>query len=145
MADPEPVDLVELVRGVAAPWADRVTIRPDAPMHTATVVEPLRLALAALVENAVQFGQRATITVVCPRPGACTVTVEDEGPGIDPAHFEDVLDPFFRLDEARARDTGGFGLGIPTAHLLMTRFAGRMTFAKSARGGLSVRLDVPPA
>lgn len=145
MADPETVDLAELARGVAAPWAERARLVTPGPVMVTTVVEPLRLALAALIENAVQFGTRATIEVHGPSHIApAAIIVEDEGPGLDPAYFEDVLDPFFRLDEARARDTSGFGLGIPTAHRLMARFDGRLSFARGAGGGLLARIDVPP-
>jgi signal transduction histidine kinase len=40
------------------------------------------------------------------------VIVSDHGPGIPADRFEDVLQPFVRLDAARSRDTPGMGLGL---------------------------------
>lgn len=154
MAEPERIDLVDLAKAVAQQINARTTT-PDLPVAltvtragqgstaATTFPEPLRLTLTALAENAVHYGTRAEITVECPAEGRCTITVEDNGPGIDPAYFTEILDPFFRLDEARTRDTAGFGLGIPTANLLMLRFNGELTFGRSDRGGLKAVIGVP--
>lgn len=150
MAEPEQVDLLGLARSVAHQINTQtetphltVTREGQGSVTALTFLEPVRLALTALAENAVHYGTRAEITVACPAEGRCTITVEDNGPGIDAAHFTEILDPFFRLDEARSRDTSGFGLGIPTAHLLMLRFDGELIFGRSDRGGLKATIAVP--
>jgi two-component system sensor histidine kinase SenX3 len=43
------------------------------------------------------------------------LAIQDEGPGIPEGVQERVFDRFYRLDEARSRDSGGFGLGLPIA------------------------------
>ena len=77
--------------------------------------------------------------------GRWTITIADNGPGIPEDQFERILAPFYRIDEARARDTAGFGLGIPTAHRLLQRFGGGLSFARADGGGLSVTVLVPQA
>mgnify|MGYP003757447301 CR=1 FL=1 len=103
----------------------------------------LRLALAvhALVENAVRHGGAAEVTVE--RSGErWIIAIADLGPGIPPAEFEAILQPFHRLDVARQRNTKGFGLGIPTAHHLMMRFDGALTRASCGHyAGLHRRKD----
>lgn len=141
---PETMELVPFLREVLSGFGDAVRLRPGPAPTVRTFPEPLALAVTALVENAVQFGERATIAVERGE-GGWVLAIEDDGPGIPPDYFEAVLDPFFRLDEARQRHTKGFGLGIPTAHRLMMRFHGKLSFDRSAKGSLIVRLHVPAA
>lgn len=143
-SDPARVDLVELLQALTTPMGD--CARLDCP-HEAVVRtyrEPVQLALAALVENACRYGQQAYITVQN-KVGVWTVIIADDGPGIPDHHFKDVLEPFFRLDEARGRTTKGFGLGIPTAHRLLARFGGGLSFSRGENGGLIVTVRLPVA
>ncbi|MEE4451148.1 HAMP domain-containing sensor histidine kinase [Novosphingobium resinovorum] len=141
-AEPETLDLAELVRQVLFPYGEHALADIPEPIIARTFREPLALALTALVENAIQFGGEARISIDR-HEGHWRIAIADSGPGIPSAYFEAILDPFFRLDPARARDTKGFGLGIPTAHRLMMRFDGQLTFAAAPGGGLVARLDVP--
>lgn len=138
----EPVDLVALVDELVAPAGDRVTLRAPEQAHMATYREPLALALDPLIENALHYGRKVEVAIERVGPG-WRIEIADDGPGISEALFEKILDPFFRLDEARARDTDGFGLGIPTAHRLLQRFGGSLAFRNRPEGGLVVRVDVP--
>lgn len=141
-AEPETVELGEMVRAVLFPYGELAQVSAEGPALVRTFREPLSLALEALVENAIQFGTEARIAIRRV-DGRWCIEIADSGPGIPSCYFEAILDPFFRLDAARARDTKGFGLGIPTAHRLMMRFDGRLSFAASPNGGLIARLQVP--
>lgn len=144
VADAEAVDLGGLVQSAVAPFGDRISlVVPAGAITVTTFLEPLSLALAALIDNALRFGEHVTVAISRSGEGRYEIAVEDDGPGIDPRHFEDIRDPFFRLDEARQRDTKGFGLGIPTANLLMMRFNGALSFDRAAGGGLIARIVVP--
>lgn len=107
--------------------------------------EPLLMALHPLIENAVHYGGKAKVCVEPDADGRWHVLVADEGPGISEDQFERILAPFYRIDDARARDTAGFGLGIPTADRLLQRFGGKLSFARSESGGLLVIVRVPVA
>lgn len=141
-AEAEPIALVPFLGGIIEPFGDRAILAAHGHPTVHSFREPLALAVSALVENAVQFGEQASVTLE-PAGNGWAIIVEDKGPGIPPDYFEAILDPFFRLDEARQRDTRGFGLGIPTAHRLMMRFSGGLTFSRAAGGGLSARVVVP--
>lgn len=145
-AEPEAMDLgvaiADLLHG-AFPGRTDLIVAPDAVVRTWR--EPLLLALRPLVENAVQHGGKARVTVAPDAEGRWTVTIADNGPGIPEDQFERILAPFYRIDEARARDTAGFGLGIPTAHSLLQRFGGEIGFGSADGGGLLVRVTVPVA
>ena len=143
-AEPELVDLGAALRDLIAPYGDKVRLRESAHAQLRTYREPLLLALRALLDNASRFADHAEVAI--DREGRdWIVAISDDGPGIPPDHFDDVLAPFFRLDDARRRTTAGFGLGIPTAHLLLRRFGGELLFRPSAEGGLTVCVRVPRA
>ncbi len=120
-----------------------VEVAPGALVRTWR--EPLLMALRPLIENAIHFGGLARIAIRPDETGRWQVIISDSGPGIPEDEFEHILAPFYRLDAARARDTAGFGLGIPTAHRLLQRFGGALAFARAAGGGLEVTVTVPVA
>jgi two-component system, OmpR family, osmolarity sensor histidine kinase EnvZ len=143
-SEPETVNLNTLLQDLIAPLGSCARLTRPAVAIAETYREPVQRALEALIENACKYGQRAAVRLRH-EDGAWLVEIEDDGPGIPARHFGDVLEPFFRLDEARGRTTKGFGLGIPTAHRLLTRFGGGLSFAGGTGGGLIVTVRIPQA
>ena len=72
-----------------------------------------------------------------------TIAVEDEGPGIPGEALARVIEPFVRLDAARARDTVGFGLGLPIVARIVEGEGGMLTLANRPGGGLSAVIRLP--
>jgi len=141
-AEPDVIDLDAAVRHLVEQIPGEIGFDGGGAHAVETYCEPLLLSLRALMENAVRFAD--VIEVATRRDGETwLVEIKDNGPGIPADHFEDILAPFFRLDTARARDTKGFGLGIPTAHRLLHRFGGQLCFLNAEGGGLIVRIHVP--
>jgi two-component system sensor histidine kinase CpxA len=71
------------------------------------------------------------------------VAVRDSGPGIAEHHIERVFEPFYRVDEARNRKTGGHGLGLAIAASAVRRHGGRISAANRASGGLEILVVLP--
>jgi signal transduction histidine kinase len=93
----------------------------------------LQRAVRNLVENAVRYGEEASVNV---RLGERTldITVEDRGPGIPEDMRESVFAPFFRLEYSRNRATGGIGLGLSIARAIARQHGGDITFAMAGHG-----------
>ena len=140
---PEEVDLPALIRGVTARWPDAVRYEGVETLAFTTHRGPLEQALLRLIDNAVRFGGRATVRL---RGGdGPVIEVLDDGPGLTIDAMARIYEPFFRGDAARARDTGGFGLGIPTAERLIKRFGGRLAIDNRDGGGVSAKVWPPAA
>ena len=105
--------------------------------------QALRRVLTNLLDNALKFGDYATISIDDSAAGEVVIHIMDGGPGIPDAELEAVLQPFYRVETSRNRDTGGTGLGgdRSAAH----RSAGRKAKAGEPRRGRAGRFDYSPA
>lgn len=72
------------------------------------------------------------------------VRVQDSGPGIPAQHIDRIFEPFYRVDEARNRHSGGHGLGLAIAASAVRRHGGRISASNREGGGLEVLVVLPP-
>lgn len=110
-------------------------------------VEPRQFirAIENLLRNAVRHAEHAVLVRVAREDGCVLVSVEDDGPGIDPSQRERVFDPFVRLDAARARALGGTGLGLAIVRRIVARHDGTATIESAPLGGAAVQTRWPAA
>jgi len=140
--NPEPkaeVDLVDLVRAIAEDQrAQGRQVQVTAPGSLALAAPPVALkrALANLIENACLYGGRAEVTLK-DGPGEIRIEIADTGPGIPEAEQENVFKPFYRLEKSRSRETGGTGLGLALARLVIRNLGGDIALRNRPGGGLS--------
>jgi signal transduction histidine kinase len=106
------------------------------------VVSLLKRCLANLVDNAVLYGERATVKIE-DSASALTIRVRDEGPGIPETELEKVFEPFYRLEGSRSRATGGTGLGLAIARNIARGHGGDITLRNLRQGGLEAALTLP--
>lgn len=107
-----------------------VTTRPHA----------LRRILTNLIDNALKFSGAAEIDIDRTPDGQISITVLDRGPGIPAPQLQAVLQPFYRLEESRNRDTGGTGLGLAIAHQLALAIGGSLRLRNRRGGGLAAEI-----
>lgn len=134
----EPVDLDHLVYEEALLLRERTDLTVDTQgIHACQILGDASLlsrAVRNLLDNAARHAAtRITITV-----GSSTemneLTVADDGPGIPEADRTRVLERFTRLDDARARDTGGVGLGLAIVNDVVRIHNGRIDITDNAPG-----------
>ena len=96
-----------------------------------------------LIDNALKFGTTATVTLTRDAVGDITLHVLDEGPGIPEASLQEVLQPFYRLEDSRNRDTGGTGLGLAIVETAIQQHRGWVKADDSPLGGLRLTIWLP--
>ncbi|MCF6471929.1 HAMP domain-containing protein [Nonomuraea sp. MG754425] len=84
-----------------------------------------------LADNAVRHAASTVRVRVAAEDGEAVLEVRDDGPGIPPDQREAVFGRFTRLDEARARDAGGAGLGLPIARDIALLHKGSLGYGDS--------------
>ncbi|WP_037446317.1 ATP-binding protein [Skermanella stibiiresistens] len=102
----------------------------------------LKRALANLIENAVNYGASATV-ILETLPGRLVISIDDEGRGIPDSELETVFNPFYRIEESRNRETGGFGLGLTVARSVIRGHGGDLVLENRASGGLRALITLP--
>ena len=117
----------------------------DGPVVYANVnPEELRRVLANLVDNAVRHASSNVALSVRAEGGGAVLTVVDDGPGIPADQRERVFERFARLDDARDRDAGGTGLGLPIVRELLRRSDGSISLRDNPSGpGLAAEVHLP--
>ena len=140
------VDIVALVESLVDDYAGLGDITLDAPDALQCPARPraLRRALMNLIDNALKYGLRASVTLRG-RDGSIEILVDDDGPGVEPGELERVFEPFHRLETSRSRDTGGSGLGLAIARQIARSQGGEVTLVNRERGGLRAVLTLPVA
>ncbi|QSQ17504.1 ATP-binding protein [Myxococcus landrumensis] len=103
----------------------------------------LRRAIGNLIRNAQRHARSELHVHVRQDASGCTVSVDDDGPGIPPEERERLFLPFTRLDDSRNRKTGGHGLGLAIVHRVMQAHQGHASVAEAPLGGARVTLSWP--
>ena len=161
----ETVDLSALVREVAADAefeavGRRCRVRvvdgsdrgPHSPLRVSGVRHLLHSAVENVVRNAVRYtaedsevsieleARRAAVTGTGAR--TAVVRVRDHGPGVPPAALAHLFRPFYRVSEARDRQSGGTGLGLAITQQAVVAHGGAVQASNHPDGGLLVEIQL---
>jgi len=70
------------------------------------------------------------------------IAIEDHGPGVPEADLSLIFEPFYRVDPARNRKTGGYGVGLAIVKRSIEQHGGKV-LAQNTGQGLRVTIDLP--
>jgi signal transduction histidine kinase len=104
--------------------------------------QALRRAIINLIDNAIKYGgsARATLAVTS---ATVEIRIDDSGPGIPEDELTRVVQPFYRLEGSRSRDSGGMGLGLAIAASIVEAHGGELRLANREAGGLRASVTLP--
>jgi two-component system sensor histidine kinase CpxA len=152
------VDLRDLVDNIArdaeyeAPALScAVESDPDDEYMVQADPQLLRSAIENVVRNATRYSAEGTpVEISIGRENGVggeqiVVRVCDSGPGVPPEELEKIFQPFYRIDNARNRETGGAGLGLSIADRAVRLHGGRVHASNRRGGGLEVEIRIPAA
>lgn len=111
----------------------------------------LRMAVINLLDNAVKYSPPGTSIEVQLKlvngegSRQLNLAIKDQGPGIPAAEADRVFDRFYRLDESRARETGGAGLGLAIAKWSIEAHGGQILLDSSPGNGSAFNIRLPVA
>jgi two-component system, OmpR family, sensor histidine kinase CpxA len=112
----------------------------------------LRSAIENVVRNATRYTAKGTAVEVrlerqetADGQQEIVVRVLDSGPGVPVEALPKIFEPFYRLDDARNRQTGGVGLGLSIADRAIRLHGGQLRASNRKEGGLEVEMRIPAA
>jgi len=120
-----------------------VTMVGRAQVTTTLRPQALRRVLSNLIDNAIKYGGSAEVELQRTADDGLAITVSDRGPGIPDDELEQVLQPFYRIESSRNRNTGGAGLGLAIGAQLIASIGGQLTLANREGGGLRATIVLP--
>jgi signal transduction histidine kinase len=139
------VDLAAIVQGVVEEMSGAgfpVHMRTAAPILYKCQPAALKRAVRNLLDNAVKYGKSGSAELhVAAR--SIEINIDDDGPGIPHDELARVLEPFYRLDESRSRQTGGVGLGLAIAQAIAQAHGGTVRLLNRPLGGLRATIVLP--
>ena len=150
-SDLEAVDLTALAHEVAEAFA---MITADEGKNLAVGIAPgvvvwgqplrIRMILENIVSNALFYSpEGGTVDLrVMHDSDYAFVSVRDRGPGVPDKYLQDIFTAFFRVDQSRARTSGGVGLGLALAKDAAVAMGGDIE-AVNAGPGLKVTVTLP--
>ncbi|MHA1564989.1 MAG: HAMP domain-containing sensor histidine kinase [Alphaproteobacteria bacterium] len=160
----EAIDLAALLAGIVDD-ADFEAAADDRSVHSVesdggppVSLQGDGVLLGRAFENIIRNGvlhtaENTAVEVTVSRGGAkggeggggdwVVVAVRDHGPGVPEAVLTRLFDPFFRVEEARDRATGGHGLGLAIAREAVRLHGGEIWAENAEAGGLRVSVRLP--
>jgi signal transduction histidine kinase len=158
-SEPARVDLAPLVREIAGDAdfearhrqrAVSVVTREECAVSGSP--ELLRSAIENVVRNGVRYtaeGTEVEVSLRVEHDGAATahaiIGVRDHGAGVPDAALADLFRPFYRVADARDRQTGGVGLGLSITERAVRLHGGMVQASNAPGGGLLIEIRLPCA
>lgn len=139
------IDLSSFIDSLSYDYQDTgksVTVVSTVQGAAFTKPHALRRILSNFIDNALKFAGAAEISVERSERDDIIITVMDRGPGIPENMLEAAMQPFFRLEQSRNRETGGTGLGLAIAQQLTAAIGGSLRLYNRAGGGLAAEITI---
>jgi two-component system sensor histidine kinase CpxA len=132
-------EVPENLPGVLLETSRPLEIRADRELLWRAIENLLRNALIHTadktgVELRAQAGENGT---------TLDIYVRDSGPGVPSGQLENIFQPFYRVQEARDRKSGGHGLGLAIAQAAIRRHGGFIEARNRESGGLEIHISLP--
>ena len=137
-------DIVDDCRIEATPKDCSLHIVENAKVYFPGDAELLRRAIENVVRNAIRYAPPESAVDIALRPAGAhaAILIRDRGPGVPEDSLPRIFDPFYRVDSARGRSSGGVGLGLSIARRAVELHGGTLT-ARNAAPGLEVSIRLP--
>lgn len=143
-----PIDINQLLRSTIQEIDDpNRLIKLQLPKTTFIFYgDSLRLTLLVknLVGNGLKYGDNKPLVISSKNSdGELTISFQDQGEGIEKQHLTHITEPFYRADNARQRQTGGYGLGLYLCKLIAEAHKGQLNLESTLGEGTTITVSLP--
>jgi two-component system sensor histidine kinase KdpD len=143
-----PADIVDAALAHARLAMSRHAVRVEADGDGVVNVDArlASVALSHLLENAARYSPADKEILIEARnqPDGFTVTVTDQGPGLDPQEIDHLFERFYRGRQAQ-KTAPGTGMGLAITRGLLNAIDGRVWAENAGGGGARFSMRVPGA
>ncbi|MGH9543794.1 MAG: ATP-binding protein [Terriglobales bacterium] len=153
-----PIPLGEMIEGIAADanfeaqgrnCGVESVIKEDCLVMGAPLL--LHSAIENVVRNAARYTREGTSAQITLERGSghdgaeAVIRIVDSGPGVPEEALDKLFRPFYRIDDARGRQTGGAGLGLAITERAVCLHGGTVKASNRPESGLQIEIRLPLA
>ena len=122
----------------------QLSVLPQEPVFIEADILFLQLAIDNLLKNAlIHAKQKVTISVENQADSITSLSITDDGSGIPDSQAEQLFTPFYRADQSRNKNDGGYGLGLAIVKSVVDRHDGSISISRSpSTGGACFTLNL---
>ena len=148
----EKVDIDELIDGMAKPYIEMAELEEkqmklnlqyeeEAFVDTSKIYQ----VMVILLDNAIKYTEKGDCIEIntYSKDGKCVIEVKDTGIGISEEAITHIFDRFYREDKARNRETGGSGLGLSIADVIVKAHNGTIKASHNKSKGTIFTIKLP--
>lgn len=103
----------------------------------------LASSLENIVRNAFKYANKNIKLLIDIKQNILIIAIDDDGLGVPDEAYPQLFKPFYRVDDARSRETGGTGLGLAIVENAIQQHHGTVHAMKSILGGLRIEMHLP--
>ena len=112
----------------------------DSPIFFECRSIAMKRCITNLLNNACSYGNNINVSLD-KKKDIISISIEDDGPGINKKDYDKAVKPFIRLDSSRNQNIPGSGLGLSISQDITSNHGGKLIMSKSDMGGLKVQLE----
>jgi len=146
----QPTNLVKLIQAVTAAYQNQspgvIVQKTRAEIICKLDSERIKIVFKNLIDNAVKYSTKDSDPVEIStsiRQDWIDISISDNGVGIESEALIHIWEPFYRADKSRARDTGGYGLGLSLCKTIVEAHGGKIDISSTPGKGTKVMLSLP--
>lgn len=121
----------------------QLTIDIDEAIELPLYPRPLNRAVENLLRNAIRYANTQVSIRAERSENETLLVIEDDGPGVENTELDAIFKPFYRPEEARDRQTGGWGLGLAITYAAIKAHKGNIVASNCQPHGLRVTISLP--
>ncbi|GIN70155.1 sensor histidine kinase YkoH [Bacillus sp. J14TS2] len=135
----------ESVQSFRTTFQRNIILQIEQPIVVQSDLQKLKQLLYILMDNALKYSEGSIEVKVGNSKEYGWVEISDHGIGIPAEELSKIFDRFYRVDKARTRKSGGFGLGLPLAKEMANAINATLNVKSIEGQGTSVRIFLPVA
>ena len=137
------VNIVDVINSIKKRYSKKnIYLNNLKKINISIRVNSIKRCINNLLSNSIKFSEKIEISCI-KKKKFVEIIIDDDGPGIPKNQRKKVMEPFYRVEGSRNRDTGGVGLGITIAVDIINSHGGNLFLNESPMGGLRAKIELP--
>ena len=138
-------DVIMLVKNSADKKRIIISLQGETLPHIYGNQDKFKQMIINLVDNAIKYSGDNTEIVIATeyKDGNCSISIKDNGPGIEKEHIDRLFERFYRVDKSRSRELGGTGLGLAIVKHIVLSFNGTIKVESTPGKGSNFMVKIP--